>query len=190
MTLAKLTNCNYIELKSTMGKNFISYECERLDRFNRTYGNIRLNFTNLNIDICNEQKTLIFFKELEDVAYFEMYKVNADLQFKPYIEESIPEKYDVVEIVQDIIIIEDTIHIKDEYSIQFDMAIQINTFSNSYIFSKGWFFDEHIYISKNKNFDDVYSIEKVVSDWTGDGEYLENVKVLRKYTSLKDYTTT
>lgn len=187
MVNAKLTNGNYIDLKSVIGKNFKSFECEKMDNNSAVYGNLRLNLSDINFDISNEQKTLKFYDDFEDVAYFDLVVSKNETEFKPYIPSSVKEIYEVDEEIINIIIIEDTINVNDEYIVKFDVGIQINTNKNIYIFSKGWFFDEHIYISKNIEFDIVYPIEDVIYDWSDEDDGLENIKVDRKFISMKNY---
>ncbi len=172
-----------MDLKSVIGKKIISFECSTLDEYSKTYGNLRINFDICSLEICNEQKTLPFYDDNEDIAFFYMEQKNLDDKFIPYIEDEQPMVYDVGENITGIIIVEDTVNIRSEnYKIVFDMAIEIVTENNTYIFSKGWFFDEHIYFSQNKSFESIYPLEQVIDDWSD--ENAQEVNVKRKYINL------
>ena len=90
--------------------------------------------------------------------------------FKPYCEEK-SEKHTINENVISVSIIEDSVSVNDgEYDIAFDMAVVIKTDKHSYMFSRGWFFSETIDISVDKEFNEIYPINRVVKDWSEDGE--------------------
>ncbi len=156
--------------KNLIDKKFISYEYgSGEEEFNRAYGNIRLNFEDYNLDICNIEKTVNIFGEDDDISFFECSVSNQD--FKPYIDEDIT-KTTVNETITEISIVEDEIIInKDENHIFFDQAIIIKTKNNIYMFSRDWQYSELITISNNDNYDTIYPIKKAKADWNNFGEY-------------------
>ena len=61
-------------LSSIKGDIFLNYECELEDKYNRTFQYLRINTNNKSIDISNDEKEVILFGELEDVAYFKLFE--------------------------------------------------------------------------------------------------------------------
>ena len=169
MVKAKLSDKMIKILKDTVGKTFCSYECGNI-AMGAVYGNVQINMDNCAIEIVNEAKELPFYDSTEDISHFVCRKKLLNEPFKPYCEEK-SEKHTINENVISVSIIEDSVSVNDgESDIAFDMAVVIKTDKHSYMFSRGWFFSEIIDISVDKEFNEIYPINRVVKDWSEDGE--------------------
>ena len=174
MVKAKFTNQMIDIIKSMIGNTFCSYECGE-KRSGEVYGNCRINLEGFAVEILNEVKEMPFFDSTEDVSSFSC-KKSLNEEFKPYCIEPV-QKYIVNEKVLSVSIVEDFVSVNDgEYDIAFDMALIVETDKHKHIFSRDWYFGETISISKDKNFDDIYPVKKVIDDWEYDGDNKVNVK--------------
>ncbi len=162
-------------LQDSIGKVFTSFEYGAGEaKFSRAYGNVRLNFTGVSLDVSNIEETVNVFGETDDISSFKC--VVSKHKFVPYIEEDTV-KTDVNEIVTGIEIVEDTININGgEQIIIFDQAIIVKTEKSIYMFSRDWQYSELITVSNTEDYDSVYSLNKVKSDWNNFGEYRVTVK--------------
>ena len=174
MIRAKFTDEMIEIIRSMIGRCFCTYECGNMVS-NEAYGNLQINLDDFAIEFLNEIKELPFFDSTEDISFFTCEKKSLSKKFKPYCEEPTT-RHLINENILSVYIVEDCISINGgEYDINFDMAVIIETENHKYIFSRGWFFSETIDISVDEEFDDIYSISKVVEDWADEGENKVNV---------------
>lgn len=173
MINAKLSSNMLSTLKSLIGNHLIS--CDGAFNNNVAYGNIQINTDLGSVEINNAVTTLPYFDEQEDISIFTCTASQINKNFKPFCDEP----YTTIPINEKIIgisIINDSIFVEQEhYAINFDMAIIIQTIGHSYVISRDWFFSETITLSIDEDFDDVYPISRVISDWNNDGEYTVSV---------------
>lgn len=168
-------------IKGMVGSVFCSYECGSMVP-NEAYGNLQINLDKFSVELLNEVKELPFYDSTEDISCFTCKRKSLSESFQPYCEEP-SEKHFINENVLSVYIVDDSISINGgEYDIDFDMAIIIETDKHKYIFSRGWFFGETIDISIDKEFDDIYPINKVVEDWSDEGD--DRVTVVRNVRKL------
>lgn len=133
-----------------------------------TYSKIRLVCDALCIEIFNEQRLLSDGSEQHEFAFFECEEASASQDFFPLISNTEVITINIDAPIQSVSIVRDTVSINDrngDFAITFDMAIDIKTDRGRYILSKGWFFDEDIFVDKDRSFDEIYPVEKVRSDW-------------------------
>ena len=177
----KFTNDMLTLLKTLKGQCFLSYEKEKnIINDNSTYGNIRINFEKISIDLVNEQELYEEFEE--ELACFSCIKVDANQKFIPIAvgeTEIIQEKGTVNKIE----IVTDTINLNhSEVLIESDSAISFYTDYGCYTFARTIWFSEVISILFNKSFDSICPISNVVEAWINDGE--NDVTVNRKTTEI------
>lgn len=160
-------------LKNLKFSTFISYECEKT--FDSAYGNLRINTDKGSIEVTNFEKTMPFFDIEEEIACFECKISEPNTEFKPYC--IVPsEIYEIGQNIVGIEIINDFISVNDgEYEISFDRAIIFKTDKEAIMFSRGIWFSEVITISKNDDYDNIYSIDEVIEAWSNEGDNKVNV---------------
>lgn len=169
-------------LNDMIGKHFHTYECTKDDKFNRTYGNIRLYLDELTLEITNEEHPAIFFDEPEDISYFECHKVDSSKLFEPDLVSEV-KKYPVNKLVTGVEIIKDQIDVGNgQYSFSFDQAIIIHMDKDILMLSRDVWFSELIKITANDEYDELCPISDVVDTMNCNGEY--EVKVNRSRTAL------
>ena len=169
-------------LKDMIGKHFLAYECAKDDKFNRTYGNIRLYLDELTLEITNEEHPTTFFGTTEDISYFECLIDDPSQAFKPYAIEKTG-KYPVNKLVTGVEIINDQIDVGNgQYSFSFDQAIIIHMDKDILMLSRDVWFSELIKITANDEYDELCPISDVVDTMNCNGEY--EVKVNRSRTTL------
>ena len=179
MVTARISDEMAEMLKTVVGDAFCSYECG-VAEFGETYGNLRMNFGKSAVELSNLVRELPFYDGKEDISCFACKR--ADEPFEPYCEEP-GETYAVNEKVVSVHLVCDEISINDgAYEIAFDMAVIIGTERHAYTFSRGWFFSETIRISVDREFDEIYPIERVIGDWSDEGE--NQVRVRRSVRKL------
>ena len=166
-------------LSSMTGKLFVSYECEKDDGYSRTFGNMRINTDSFSIDLTNEEQTLPFFDEIEDITCFACTKIDPRKPFEPAVmTETCVTKVD--KRITGMELISDTINInKGEYEIIFDSAIIIHMGDDIMMLARDTWFSEIITIANNDDYDQVFSIEEAKNAWSNDGENDVDVKRIR-----------
>ncbi len=166
-------------LSNTKGECFVSFECEKDEAFSRAFGNMRLNFNTFSIDLTNEEHTLPFFDENEDITHFSCAAVDPKNPFKPAVVAD-TKVSPVDKTVTDIELITDTINVNNgEYEICFDAAIIIHMGDDVIMLARDTWFSELITIADNDNYDKIFSIDDVKEAWSNDGDYLVDVKRVR-----------
>ena len=178
MDKIKITNDMKNLLSSIKGETFLSYECEIEDKWNRTYGYLRINTDLKSLDISNQQKSMSLFGENEDVAIIEIFG-NKNKSMKEsfnLIDTFSPKKVEINEVIKDVFIISEIVELNDE-KIEMDMGIIIQTDKHKYYFTKENWFDEFIYINVDKDFDTIYPIEKDKDEWSSDES--DDIKISR-----------
>lgn len=166
-------------ISNAKGKCFVSYECEKDENFSRTFGNMRINLDSFSIDLTNEEHSLPFFDEREDVTHFSCVKVDPKTPFKPAVLTDTTAT-PVDKIITDIELITDTINVNNgEYEICFDAAIIIHMGDDVIMLARDTWFSELITIADNDNYDKIFSIDDVKEAWSNDGDYLVDVKRVR-----------
>lgn len=182
MVKATLTDDMIKLLSSTIGKHLVSYECEQDDGFSRTFGNIRINFEGLSIEITNEEHTLPFFGEKEDMTYFMCTEVDPSSHFVPAIITETKVR-NVGKTVSSIEIISDSVSVNNgEYEITFDEAIVFHMGEDVLMLARDIWFSEIISIADNDDYDHIFSIEELKDAWSNDGE--DEVKIQRSRIAL------
>jgi len=177
----KFTRDMLVLLKTLKGQRFVSCEKEKnIANDNSTYGNIRINFENISIDLVNEQEIIEGFEE--ELACFSCVKVDANKKFVPTAAvetEIIPVngKVEKIEIVTDTI---DLNH--GETIIESDSAVSFYTDCGCYTFARTVWFSEVIYVLIDKSYDNVWPIPSVVESWSNEGE--NDATVNRKVTEI------
>lgn len=153
-------------LKETVGKRFVSYECGTgEEKWNRTYGNLRLNFEDFAVDLLNEEKPFQTPYGVDDFACFSCTKMKHSCAFHPYVNE--PTKvHPINETITKVEIFQDTIRKKQmDFEFCCDTAILFHMPTRTIMFSRRGVCDEGIYIASASDFDKIYPISKVVEDW-------------------------
>ena len=158
-------------LRSTIGSKFMSYECGSGEaQFSRTYGNIRLNFSNQSFELENYETATMYCGETDDMSGFSCHVCSSCIEFKPYIKEATLVK-EIFETVIGVEVVEDTIRIdNEEREIRFSSAIVVRTQMNEYMFYRTYQYNENIFISNSDNYDVAYSVCNVIADWSNDGD--------------------
>ena len=165
-------------LSSIKGDTFLNYECAFEEKWNRTYGYLRITTNNKSIDISNQQNSLSMFNEIEDVSCLEIF-VNSNKTLKDtfhLVDDYSSNKYDINEIINKIYVISETVE-KNSETTEFDMGFIIETDKHKYCFTKENWFDEFIYINVDKEYDDIYPVEKDIKDWSSDET--DEIKIAR-----------
>ena len=167
----RLSNEELALLQSVIGSKFISYERGAGEvQFSRTYGNIRLNFSDLSIELENLETATLYCGEADNMSGFSCYSCSPDKEFKPYIKEA-TQVTEISEMVTGVEVAEDTIRIdNDEREISFSSAIIIRTQMNEYMFYRTYQYNENIFICNSDNYDLVYPVCNVIDDWSNDGD--------------------
>ena len=167
-------------IKGMVGRTLCSYECENMIS-GEAYGNMQINLDGYSIEILNEVTELPFYDSTEDISCFTCKLKTPGEFFEPYCEGT-SEKHFINENILSVCIVEDSISVNDgDYDIKFDMALIIETSKHKYMFSRGWFFSEIIDISVDKEFGCIYPIDRVIEDWSDDGDNKVNVtRTVRK----------
>lgn len=169
-------------LNDMIGKHFHTYECTKDDKFNRTYGNIRLYLDELTLEITNEEHPAIFFDEPEDISYFECLSDDPNQEFKPYAIEKTG-KYPVNKLVTGVEIINDQIDVGNgKYLFSFDQAIIIHLGNEILMLARDIWFSEIIGIRDNDDYESYCPIAKIVDTMNCYGKY--SVTVNRSRTAL------
>lgn len=164
-------------LKSLIGSNLVSYECDSATK--TTYGNIRINTDKVAIEITNLTEDKPLLGVTEEVSGFKCKKVDSDIPFKPYCITP-PHTVSINRLIEGVEIVRDDITVKSEnYSISFDQAIIIKTPENILTVSRDIWFSEVITISLNVDFDEVYPIKESAYDLSDYGQYEVDVKRTR-----------
>ena len=164
-------------LKSLIGSDLISYECD--SEYDIPLGNMRLNTSIYSVEITNFLEDKPLLGETEEISGFKCKKVDPRVAFKPYCI-AIPKTFNLTGNIKCIDIIRDDITVKSEnYSISFDQAIIIRTDKNILMLSRDIWFDETIRIDFNDNYDDVYSTESAAYALSDYGQYEVDVKRTR-----------
>lgn len=165
-------------LSSIKGNIFLNYECAFEKKWNRTYGYFRITTNDKSIDISNQQNSLSMFNEIEDVSCFEIFD-NSNKTLKDafnLVDDYSSNKYDINEIINKIYVISETVEKNSEIT-EFDMGFIIETDKHKYSFTRENWFDEFIYINVDKEYDDIYPIEKDIKDWSSD--VTDEIKIAR-----------
>lgn len=177
----KFTNDMLSLLKTLKGQCFLSCEKEKsIINDDSAYGNIRLNFENISIDLVNEQELFEEFEE--ELPCFSCVKVDTNQKFVPNAvceTEIIPKKG----IVKKIETVTDTINLNHgETIIESDSAISFFTDSGCYTFARTVWFSEVISVLFDKSYDSACPTSAVIEAWSNDGE--NEVTVDRKITEI------
>ncbi len=181
MVKAKFTK-QMIEIIQTLkGKTFISYFMDDDIFFDKSYCLIRIKTDSACLDLMNEIQEFPFLKspvgDTEELSCFTCQEKNINEPFKPYLVDIGYKEINVNEKISEVSIISDKITITQEnYTIDLDMALVIKTSHHTYIFSRQWYFDEHIFIHIDKDFNSIYSIDDVKQSWDNDGEFQVEVE--------------
>lgn len=180
MAFAKLKKEELMILKNLLGKSFYSYERAKENVCDSTYGNIRLNFDHLSMDLSNEQQ---YFSEIdEEMTCFSCVVRKSGEKYIPAIVSE-TELVEIQETITKIEVITDTIEINQgETVIEADCALVLHTNKSTYTFARTEWFSEVIFILHNKDYNDLFPIWKVEESWCNDGENKVNVK--RKVTVI------
>ena len=179
MVIATFTDEMKKILSNMIGRQFVSYECEKDNGFTRAFGNMRINIESFSIELTNEEHTLTFFDDTEDITHFACMEVDSKKSFKPAVvtETCITE---VGKVITGLELINDTISVNHgEYEISFDTAIIIHMGNDIMMLAKDTWFSEIITIADNDDYDQVFSIEDVKEVWSNDGENTVDVKRTR-----------
>ena len=163
-------------LSNMIGRQFVSYECEKDDGFSRAFGNIRINIDTFSIELINEEHTLPFFDDTEDITCFACTKVDSEQSFEPAVvtETCVTE---VGKVITGVELINDIISVNNgEYEISFDAAIIIHMGNDVVMLARDTWFSEIITIADNDDYDQVFSIEDVKEAWSNEGENMVDVK--------------
>lgn len=178
MVFAKFKKDELVILKSLLGKSFLSYERAKENFFDSTYGNIRLNFEDVSVDLSNEQQ---YFPEIdEEMTCFSCMARNKGEKYIPAIVSE-TEIVEIHETITKIEVITDTIEINQgETVIEADCALVLHTNKSTYTFARTEWFSEVIFILHNKDYNDLFSTRKAEESWSNDGE--SKVTVKRKVT--------
>lgn len=172
-------------LKGIIGSELISFELDD-DKIvnNRAFGVIRINTSINSVEVYNDVHEVDYFGDNEDVSYFTCITVDTKQAFKGYYENSSNKKVSVNEKIVGVQIVSDEIRVGNQnYNISFDRAIIIKTERQIFMISRDWHFMETMLLTCDKNIDEIVPIEKVIADWSNDGEF--NVCVKRKTTDLQ-----
>lgn len=181
MVTARFSSEMIAMLKRVVGDDFCAYSCGSV-AFDETYGNLRMDFGKASLELSNLVRELPFYDATEDISCFTCESKRSNEPFKPYCDEP-SETYSVNEKVVSVHLVNDVISVNDgEYEITFDMAVVIETVGHRYVFSRGWFFSETIQISVDMEFDEIYPVERVMEDWSDEGE--NQVRVRRSVRKL------
>ena len=153
-------------LQSLHGKRFKSYEYNKEGRFNRAYGNLRINLGRSAIDIsCIQRPVEDFFGEAEDMSVFACKSVAREIPFKPYIEGRVLE-FMVDEDITSVELVRDHVNYNDgECVIDMDVALIVRTKFKTYTFSRSIWFDESIEIQIGETGDGPAGLETVEELW-------------------------
>ena len=181
MIKLKFTKDMLALLKTLKGQRFISCEKEiNVINDDSTYGNIRLNFENISIDLVNQQEIHDGFEE--ELACFSCIKVDPNQKFAPVAvgeTEVIFQKGKVekIEVVTDVINLN-----HGEVIIESDSAISFYTDCGCYTFARTVWFSEVICILFNNSFNSICSVSNVIEAWSNDGA--NDVTVNRRTTEI------
>lgn len=169
-------------LRELIGQMFLSYDYASFFE-EQVYGNLKINTEKFSIELRNEIEKFPFYDTVEDISCFSCKKRLPEEPFTPYSQGEPIAKKEIHEKIRSVQIVNDTINVNQgEYQCSFDMAVIIHTTEHRYIFSRGWFFGETIDVNVDRRFDDIYSIQQVIDDWSNDGE--NEVVVKRSTKSL------
>ena len=136
------------QLMGLKGKTFKSYVYNKEGRFERAYGNLRINLGRSAIDVmCIQHPVDDYFGEPEDMAYFTCEPADPKSDFVPYIEGRAL-AYMVDEVITGVELVNDYVNYDGgDCIIDMDMALVIRTKYHTFTFSRGIWFDETISIA-------------------------------------------
>lgn len=167
-------------LKKLKGERINSFECEYEEKWHRCYGYIRLNIGNKTIDISNIQDKFNLFGESEDVALFK-FIINSGKSLKDtynLIDSFNSKRIELDETIDKINIISEIIRNNSNKEIELDMCIEVITDKHKYLISRENWFDEFIYLNVDKEYEEVYPVEKDKKSWD------DEVQIIRKEINL------
>ena len=171
MINAGLSKYDIQVLKGLIGNQFIRFRSQEIDNWGKVYGNLEIISNDKRIEIQNEQKPIMFFNGIEDVATFNVIEKKTDEKFEPMVLDVPIIDYEIKDQIVNISIINDHIEIfnnTDEliYAISMDMGIVFHMINQILVVSKGWYFDESINIIRDKDYlEKIRTIEQVKRDW-------------------------
>ena len=128
MINAGLSKYDIQVLKGLIGNQFIRFRSQEIDNWGKVYGNLEIISNDKRIEIQNEQKPIMFFNGIEDVATFNVIEKKTDEKFEPMVLDVPIIDYEIKDQIVNISIINDHIEIfnnTDEliYAISMDMGI-------------------------------------------------------------------
>ena len=147
MIYARFTEEMQEMLKGLKGKTFKSYVYNKEGRFERAYGNLRINLGRSAIDVmCVQHPVDDYFGEPEDMAFFTCEQTDPKSVFVPYIAGR-PLAFMVDETITGVELVNDYVDYDDgDCVIDMDIALVIRTKFHTFTFSRGMWFDETISI--------------------------------------------
>lgn len=178
---------NLAKLKNSV---FLRYIIDNETNGVSSYCKVGLDSDAIRLDLLNEEIGVDCFDsdeniKKEDITVFSCKIRKNGESFKPYLENSEVISVPINETIKAIYVVSDIIDVnRGEYCIDYDMAVIIETSEHKYIFSRGWFFCEEIYITVDKDINDIYSVQDVKKSWNNDGEFI--VKVDRVITEIEE----
>ncbi len=171
MVNAGLSEHNIQVLRGLIGDQLIRFRSQEIDNWGKVYGNLEIISNDKRIEIQNEQRPMMFFGDIEDVATFNVIEKKIDEKFEPMVLDVPIIDYEIKDQIVNISIINDRIEVfnnTDEliYSISMDMGMVFHMMNQILVFSKGWYFDESINIIRDKNYlEKIRTIDQVKRDW-------------------------
>ena len=165
-------------LKDLIGKKLKYIKSEQKDSWNRIFGNLSIVTSDLEIEIRNELTETEYFGDKEDVSKFKISEISSENPFTLMVESPIIETK-IEEKIADIILVQDEISIKNSenqtiYEITMDDAIVIKTEWSTYAISREWSLEEELIFLKTSDYKkSIYSIEKLVSEWSDEDEKIK-----------------
>lgn len=159
-------------LKSMIGQQLVSLECEHLDHTQETYGNLLITTDSQRIELINEEEPTDYFGGTEDISRFTCRRLVENEHFRQFVMGESPMKYPLIGTVTGVSVIDDHVSLpQDEYDIRLSMAVILYTTEDNIAFLRGWHFDEQITVVKGSDYRlNLRTIDSIKSDWAEDGE--------------------
>ena len=166
MINAKFTDEMQQMLKELKGKTFKSYVYNKEGRFERAYGNLRINLGRSAIDVtCVQHPVDDYFGEREDMAYFTCEPADPKSVFTPYIEGR-PLAFMVDEIITGVELVNDYVNYDGGACIiDMDIALVIRTKYHTFTYSRSVWFDETISIAVGEADEDPAGVSPIEALW-------------------------
>lgn len=170
-------------LTALKGQKLISLEYGKDPIENQAYGNMRLHFDKVTLEINNEEQPFPFFDDMEDIACFSCRKVKNEIPFCPIASAQSSQVITINETVTGLSIIRDHVTVNQgEYEPEIDMALIIYTTGKPIMLAKGIWWSEVITIIRNDDFEKLVPQNDVIDEFSEEGT--NTVTLIRSKVSL------